>query len=511
MRRAIAVLLLVALAQWETHSAEAAGQEAGAIIVLDSSFTTQDSFGASTKLQAASNSVLGSIDRVPGLKVGLVAFGHRKARTCSDFELLKATASAVNEDFLRIMGRLKPQGPAPVAQALDFAARTPGILEGRSTLILIASGPDTCQADPCAIAQLLGKERKLRIDVVALSSGQETRMNALKCVAARTGGTFTVVDDESGLDAALTASLSAAATRAAIGSFNTRVESGGWSTEATPAMGAMDGGAEVTSFVPTTTGGPSSAVSLSAVLTDTGPQLVSGITWRIFAAKDEAPDEAARPVATLTEPEPSIMLPEGDYLVNVAYGRAHETRRISVKAGTALAERFILNAGGLRLRAVTANGEEIPPKSVAFTIQSDERDALDERQTVIEKAPVDTIIRLNAGIYHVVSVYGDANAVVESDVSVEAGKLTEASVNHKAARITFRLVQQKGGEALADTVWRIYSPTGQLVKQTAGALPTHILAAGSYTVEAERGGERYTGSVEVKEDGQQFVELIIPQ
>ena len=43
------------------------------------------------------------------------------------------------------------------------------------------------------------------------------------------------------------------------------------------------------------------------------------------------------------------------------------------------------------------------------------------------------LVRLNAGIYRIVSTYGDANATVEADVTVEAGKLSEASVTHSAA------------------------------------------------------------------------------
>lgn len=51
--------------------------------------------------------------------------------------------------------------------------------------------------------------------------------------------------------------------------------------------------------------------------------------------------------------------------------------------------------------------------------------------------------------YHVVSAYGSVNATVRSDIRVEAGKLTEATVEHKAAQVTMKLVREKGGEALA--------------------------------------------------------------
>ncbi len=104
---------------------------------------------------------------------------------------------------------------------------------------------------------------------------------------------------------------------------------------------------------------------------------------------------------------------------------------------------------------------------------------------VLAGAKPNVINRLNAGIYRIVSRYGDANAKVEADVTVEAGKLTEATVSHQAARVTFKLVTRVGGEALPDTQWTVQTPDGQWSLQSVGALPTHILAPGTYSVTAK--------------------------
>ena len=119
------------------------------------------------------------------------------------------------------------------------------------------------------------------------------------------------------------------------------------------------------------------------------------------------------------------------------------------------------------------------------------------------------IIRLNAGAYHIVSVYGDANAKVRADVTVEPGRLTEATINHTAAKVTFKLVLQPGGEALADTTWSILTPGGDVVKESAGALPTHILAAGSYTVLARYNGKNYTRDFALEAGDVKQVEVVI--
>jgi hypothetical protein len=44
------------------------------------------------------------------------------------------------------------------------------------------------------------------------------------------------------------------------------------------------------------------------------------------------------------------------------------------------------------------------------------------------------VLRLSDGKYHVVSRYGDVNAVVRADIEVEPGKLTEAVMRHTGRR-----------------------------------------------------------------------------
>jgi hypothetical protein len=84
------------------------------------------------------------------------------------------------------------------------------------------------------------------------------------------------------------------------------------------------------------------------------------------------------------------------------------------------------------------------------------------------------------GTYYIVSNYGDGNAVVRSDIRVQAGKLTDVAVNHRAAVITLKLVTNTGGEALANTEWTVLTPGGDVIKESTGAFPKVILAEGEY-------------------------------
>ena len=83
----------------------------------------------------------------------------------------------------------------------------------------------------------------------------------------------------------------------------------------------------------------------------------------------------------------------------------------------------------------------IPPKKLRFSIYEAEPEANGDRALIIPDVKPNSVVRLNAGTYHVVSTYGSVNAVIRSDIRVEAGKLTEATVEHQAAEITMKLVR----------------------------------------------------------------------
>jgi hypothetical protein len=112
-------------------------------------------------------------------------------------------------------------------------------------------------------------------------------------------------------------------------------------------------------------------------------------------------------------------------------------------------------------------------------------DTVAERALIIPDVKPDTIVRLNSGTYHVVSTYGSVNAIIRADIRVEAGKLTEASVEHKAAELTLKLVRSEGGEAMADTAWSVVNPSGEIIKESVGAFASMVLAEGDYTIIAK--------------------------
>ena len=303
---------------------------------------------------------------------------------------------------------------------------------------------------------------------------------------------------------------------------------GGWQAETrapgqqggqqgVPNLGGLPGQAQDlppnTTVVPRTRGeskgvGGVGQVTLVATLTEDGQSIEQGLVWRVY--RDIAgPDGKARLVTTNREAAPTLRLEAGDYFVNVALGRAHLTRKITVAGDDNSQERFVLNAGGLRLIAVLGNGEALNAKAVSYDIFSDERDEHGQRIRVMSGLKPGVVVRVNAGIYSIVSTYGDANAVARSDVTVEAGKLTEARLAHAAASVTLKLVTRSGGDAMADTQWSIATVQGEAVKESVGALPTHILAPGRYTVSARHSGQVYQREFTVRAGDAAQVEVVM--
>lgn len=253
--------------------------------------------------------------------------------------------------------------------------------------------------------------------------------------------------------------------------------------------------------------GPQGQVTLVGLVSEEGQQRIDkGLIWRVFGAR--GPDGKPRVTGTYRDASPVLQLAPGEYLVNVAFGRANVTRRITVLPSSQSTEPFILNVGMLRITALLGGNQPAPANSISFDVLSDDRDQFGQRMKIIAAARPGRVLRLNSGVYQIVSVYGDANAIVQADLTVEPGKLTEATVIHQASRVTFRLVRRAGGEAIADTQWSILNRQGDIVKESAGALPSHLLAPGTYTVSARSQGETYRRTFAVKQGETAQIEVM---
>jgi hypothetical protein len=245
---------------------------------------------------------------------------------------------------------------------------------------------------------------------------------------------------------------------------------------------------------------------LEARLQNEGDALPSGVTWRVFAPHP-GPDGKLPLIGEARGGAIEVSLQPGDYLVHAAYGRAGATKKITVGASGG-SDAVIINAGGLKLTAMVDKDEPLAPAEISFDVYAPDEDGSDERILLVPNAPPDQVIGLNAGVYHIICRYGDANAVVRAEIRVEPGKLTEATVYQKAARLTLKLVSSHGGEALANTKWAILTPQGDSVVESVGAFPSVVLASGDYTAVAIHEGKNYERNFTVETGLNRDVEVI---
>ncbi len=247
-------------------------------------------------------------------------------------------------------------------------------------------------------------------------------------------------------------------------------------------------------------------LTLAAKLSEDETALQRGLVWRVFKP-DAAAGEKLPLIATANGGTTTFDLEPGSYLVHAAFGRAGVTKRITI-SNEARKETLVLDAGGLKMSAVLSGGVRIPPANLRFSIYQGEENADGERALIAPDVKPDAIVRLNSGTYHIVSTYGSVNAIIRADINVEAGKLTEASVEHKAAELTLKLVRSEGGEAIADTAWSVVNPSGEIIKESVGAYASMVLAEGDYTIIAKNKDKLFQKDFTVVAGHNQDVDVI---
>lgn len=246
--------------------------------------------------------------------------------------------------------------------------------------------------------------------------------------------------------------------------------------------------------------------TLAAQLVGEGAEIPRGLVWRVFKP-EPGPDGRLPLVASARGGTSTFDLVPGSYLIHATFGRAGATKRITVGRDSRR-ETIVLDAGGLELDAVLEGGGKIPADQLKFSIYEAEPGENGERALIIPDVKPRTVVRLNSGVYHVVSTYGTVNAVIRSDIRVEAGKLTEATVEHRAAQLTMKLVREQGGEAIADTAWSVLTASGDPIRESVGAYASMVLAEGEYTVIAKNRDRIYQSDLTVTAGNDQEVEVL---
>ncbi|MFP3921228.1 MAG: vWA domain-containing protein [Dichotomicrobium sp.] len=477
--------ICLAVGAFAMFAGPASAQSDKAMLIIDSSRSMWGHIDGVNKVVHAREALGQFFERQEGrFSLGLMAYGHQQKASCDDFAVLKDVGGIQPQAYASAVNSIAPKGSTPIAAALDDAAKAMAKESGRKHVVLLSDGLDNCKGDPCARAEQLARSvPQMTLHAIAFDKADKHQeLQELSCVAKPSGGVFKTAGSRDELAGALS-------------EIAARITAPPKVSAPAASMENADPDAPV-------------PVKLTAFLSGGDEQLGRGVTWRVFAGR-ASDDGRYKLLHELREPQPTLDLEPGAYFVNVAWGLAHSTKRLEVVAGQPAHEQLILKAGAIKLNARQASGAPIDMDNARFDIYSDKTDQFGNRERVVADAQPGPAIRMNSGTYYVVSQYGDGNAVVESQVEVKSGEMSEVILIHDAAKVTFRLVERRGGEAIADTRWTIKKAGGEVVKRTAGAFPTHILTSGKYRVEAQHGGKLFTREFELAGGDSQQIEVLM--
>ena len=163
---------------------------------------------------------------------------------------------------------------------------------------------------------------------------------------------------------------------------------------------------------------------------------MSGLKWRVYREQAE-PDGSHPLVAESSEASPLLILPDGSYIVHVAFGLAGATRRVDLH-GQSASERIVLNAGALRILPMQGD-TPLPPQRVSISVFVPDRNNPEGRLVAANMRPgaliacrKDRIMSSRhwptPGRARPAASVVPTNSVVSADLRVQAGKLVEDDV-----------------------------------------------------------------------------------
>jgi hypothetical protein len=245
------------------------------------------------------------------------------------------------------------------------------------------------------------------------------------------------------------------------------------------------------------------ALAVSARFGRDLPAINGGLHWRIYRTEQNG---IPRIIKEDKGSSPTFVLPPGAYVINVGFGLASVTKAVQLRAET-VRDVFEIPAGGLRIEGRVSDAK-IPPGQISFELYKGSQFEPGDKRPIATAIATGDLVLVPEGTYHIVSNYGDANATVRSDIRVQVGKLTDTTVNHRAAIITLKLVNERGGEARANTQWSVLTPGGDVIKESIGAFPRVILAEGEYRAIARNDSKTFEGEFRVVNGVDREVEII---
>ena len=175
------------------------------MFIVDASGSMKEKVEGQTRMDAAKDVLGKTLESMPETaNLGLMVYGHRKAKDCSDIELVSPLGGDDAAALQKTISGLEAKGETPIAESIKQASKSFSAFKGQDNkIILVTDGLEECQGDPCAAAKE-AKESGLEVavDVVGFTLGDE-EAKAVQCITEATGGKYYGAADVEALTTAL--------------------------------------------------------------------------------------------------------------------------------------------------------------------------------------------------------------------------------------------------------------------------------------------------------------------
>ncbi len=360
-----------------------------AIIVLDGSGSMWAQIDGKARITIARETLGSVLATLPGdLELGLMTYGHREKGNCDDIEMLVEPAPGTGAAISAAADKINPKGMTPLSDAVRLAAEDLRYTEEKATVILITDGLETCEVDPCALANEL-ESQGVNFTTHVLGFGlSDEEGRQVACLAENTGGKYLSAQNGADLVTALTTTV-----------------------------------AEVVQAEPEPAPEPEPAkpdfnYKPTASLSEGGPDIARGdyeITWSWYTVA--ADGSAGEWVGTDYYADFKGTLPAGDYIGRAEVGYAVAEQPITIVDGEVTETHFILNGTVLKLRPRPSEGEDVDSNAS---------------------------VEIRHGNDYVTTFYGEVKTVAPAGALSALVKIGEASVT--------REWQAKAGETIDEDV-----------------------------------------------------------
>ena len=175
------------------------------MFIVDASGSMKEKVDDQTRMDAAKEVLAKTLNNMPETaNLGLMVYGHRKAKDCSDIELVSPLGGDNAATLQKTISELVAKGETPIADSIKQAAKSFSAFKGQDNkIILVTDGLEECKGDPCAAAkEVKSTGLDVAVDVVGFTLGDE-EAKAVQCITEATGGKYYGAADVEALTTAL--------------------------------------------------------------------------------------------------------------------------------------------------------------------------------------------------------------------------------------------------------------------------------------------------------------------